>query len=219
MPTLFHLDASIREDDSVTRRLGSAFVETWRGAVPGGTVVHRDLASDPVPHVTKSDLAASMTPLEARSAPKNARIARSDALVGEVLGADVLLLGVPLYNFGLPSGVKAWIDHLFLGPALTGNHGADPLPLAGRPAVVLAARGGAYGPGTPREGWDYAEPYLRRVLGESFGLDVTVIAAELTLARVNPALAHLTDLADQSLERALEQSAAQARRLAGAVAA
>jgi FMN-dependent NADH-azoreductase len=183
-PHLFRLDASI-QTNSVSRAVADSFERAWLEAHPGGLVTRRDLGAHPLPYLTEADLGA-------------AEQGHTKELVDELVGADAYLLAVPLYNWSVPASVKTWIDHLLIDPRLR----TVPTAIAGRPAVVISSRGGAYGPGTPKEGWDHAEPYLVRVLGDFLGLDVTVVRPELTLAGVNPAMAHLQDLADESLRTA-----------------
>lgn len=110
-----------------------------------------------------------------------------------------------LYNYGPPSSIKAWIDHL-IAPGLSFNPETQAGLLGGRDLVVLASRGGGYGAGTPREGWDHAEPWLPHGL-DLTGLQPRFITAELTLAKDTPAMAGLIPLANQSLaeaERAID---------------
>jgi FMN-dependent NADH-azoreductase len=117
-----------------------------------------------------------------------------------VAAADTVLLGLPLYNFGPPSTVKAWLDHLIVRGLAMDVATGDGL-LGGREMIVLQARGGGYGEGTPREGWDHAQPWLPHGLALT-GLEPRFITAELTLADVEPALADLRDLAAASLRAA-----------------
>jgi FMN-dependent NADH-azoreductase len=117
-----------------------------------------------------------------------------------VLAADTVLLGLPLYNFGAPSTVKAWVDHL-VARGLSYEPATGDGLLGDRELIVLAARGGGYGPGTPREGWDHAEAWLPHALSVT-GLQPRFITAELTLADVNPQLAELRPLAAESLAAA-----------------
>jgi FMN-dependent NADH-azoreductase len=131
--------------------------------------------------------------------------ALTEELVGEIRAADVILLGLPVYNFGAPSTVKAWVDHL-LAPGLSVDPATNEGLLGGRDLVVLASRGGGYAPGTPREGWDHAEQWLPHGLAAT-GLVPRFITVELTLADVNPAMAALKPLAAESLaaaERAVD---------------
>jgi FMN-dependent NADH-azoreductase len=121
-------------------------------------------------------------------------------------GADTILLGLPVYNFGSPSTVKAWVDHL-VAPGLSVDPATHAGLLGGRDLLVLAARGGGYGEGTPREGWDHAEQWLPHALSMT-GLEPRFITAELTLAEVNPHMAELKPLAAESLaaaERAVDE--------------
>ena len=212
---LFHLDSSLRTDGSVSRDLAGCFQDAWLKGHPGADVTYRDLATDQVPHLANATQMAALTPKDLRTADQNAAIALSEELARELLDADVYLFSSPIYNWGVPSQLKAWFDHVALDRSLFGEAPA----LAGRPAVLVMAKGGAYGPGTPREGWDYAEPWLRRMLGEVMRLDLEVIVAELTLAGVNPALNHLQDVADASLAAARAAVVARAEGLGGRVAA
>ena len=128
-------------------------------------------------------------------------VSPSTELIEEVKRADTILLGLPVYNFGAPSSVKAWVDHLVV-PGLSVDPETHAGLLGGRDLIVLAARGGGYGPGTPREGWDHAAAWLPHGLSYT-GLEPRVfITAELTLADSNPAMADLRGLAAESLAAA-----------------
>ncbi|MBB4660777.1 FMN-dependent NADH-azoreductase [Conexibacter arvalis] len=200
MAHLLHLDASIQGDRSISRSLSARAAERWKRAHPGGTVVHRDLAADPLPHLDGDAFAARAVPAERRTPAQAAAYELSRRLVDEVKAADVVLLGLPLYNFGAPSTVKAWVDHLLFPGLSTDPAGGDGL-LGGTELIVLASRGGGYGLGTPREGWDHAGAWLPHGLSMT-GLEPRFIVAELTLADVTPAMAELRDLAAESLEAA-----------------
>jgi FMN-dependent NADH-azoreductase len=158
-------------------------------------------------------------PPERRRPEQAEGLARAAGLVDELVGADAYLFAVPLYNFGVPQHVKAWIDLVITDPRMATGGGQ---PIAGRPAVLVVVRGGGYGPGTPREGWDHSTPWLRRIFADVWGLDLRIVEAELTLADVNPAMAGLRDLAARS--RAAAHAAAEdrgrdiARQLAAATA-
>jgi len=180
MAHLLHIDSSVQEDRSVSRRLTARAADRWRAAHPGGTVNYRDLAADPLPHLDPS-----------RSAPISAE------LVDEIKAADTVLLGLPLYNYGPPSTVKAWVDHVLvdgLSVDFTTGQGL----LVGTELVAIETRGGGYGPGTPREGWDHAQGWLAHALSMT-GLESRFIVVEFTLADTNPAMAELKGLAAQSL--------------------
>jgi FMN-dependent NADH-azoreductase len=200
MPHLLHIDSSVQGDRSVSRKLTARAREVWGAAHPGGTVTYRDLGSNPVPHL---DVATGMTRAvapELRTPAQAASLALTEVLINEIKQADTILLGLPLYNFGAPSSVKAWLDHLIaLGLSLDPQTHA-PL-LGGREFVVLASRGGGYTEGAPRHGWDHAEPWLPHAIS-IIGLIPRFITAELTLAHTTPAMADLIPLAEQSLARA-----------------
>jgi FMN-dependent NADH-azoreductase len=140
--------------------------------------------------------------------------ALSEQLVDEIKQADTILLGLPVYNFGPPSTVKAWVDHL-VAPGLSVDPETHTGLLGGRDLLVLAARGGGYGEGTPREGWDHAEQWLPHALSMT-GLEPRFITAELTLAEVNPHLAELKPLAAESLAAAERAVDAQWSRISAA---
>jgi len=200
MAQLLHIDSSIQGERSVSRSLTARAAERWKAAHPDGTVVYRDLAADPLPHLDADAAAARFVPAEQHTPAQAAVYELSKRLVDEVKAADVVLLGLPIYNFGAPSTVKAWVDHLVYPGLSTDPAGGDGL-LAGKELIVLAARGGGYGPGTPREGWDHAGAWLPHGLSMT-GMEPRFIAAELTLADVNPAMAELRDLAAESLAAA-----------------
>src|SRR3984957_1112859 len=200
MAHLLHIDSSIQGDRSVSRKLTARARDAWLTAHPGGTVTYRDLGSHPVPHFDAATGLARIVPPELRTPVQAASWALTEELVGEIREADTILLGLPLYNFGAPSSVKAWVDHLIASGLSMDAETHAPL-LGGREFVVLASRGGGYAEGTPRYGWDHAEPWLPHAISLT-GLEPRFITAELTLAHVNPAMAGLIPLADQSLAEA-----------------
>jgi len=205
MTHLLHIDSSIQGDASTSRKLSARAAAAWRAAHPGGTVTYRDLGTHPLPHLDVDGGLARALPPEQHSAEQAASWAVTREVVDEVKAADTILLGLPLYNFGPPSTVKAWVDHL-IAPGLSLDAETREGRLGGREFIVLAARGGGYGEGTPREGWDHAEPWLPHGVSLT-GLEPRFITAELTLAKVKPEMAELIPLADESLaaaERAID---------------
>jgi FMN-dependent NADH-azoreductase len=200
MAHLLHIDSSIQGERSVSRALSARAANAWRTAHPGGTVTYRDLGADPLPHLDSESGTARMVPPEQHTPAQAASWELTKRLVDEVLEADTILLGLPLYNFGPPSTVKSWVDHL-VAPGLSVDRATMTGMLGGRDLLVLAARGGGYAPGTPREGWDHAEPWLPHALSLT-GLEPRFITAELTLADVNPQMAELKPLAAESLAAA-----------------
>lgn len=200
MSHLLHIDASIQGERSVSRKLTARAVAAWRAAHPGGTVTYRDLGGAPLPHLDQENGLARMVPREQHTPAQAASWRLTEQLVGEVREADTIVLGLPLYNFGAPSAVKSWVDHL-IAPGLSYDPATGEGLLGGRDFLVLASRGGGYGAGTPREGWDHAEPWLPHGLSMT-GLRPRFITAELTLAYVTPSMTELIPLADKSLAAA-----------------
>lgn len=205
MPHLLHLDASIDPARSRSRAITAAFADAWRGRGAEYTVTHRDLHADPVPHLTDAALHWAPRLRPADATPPAEEEARQRTLIDELLAADVLLVGAPMYNYSLPSTLKAWIDHIHV-PGTTAPFDTPDQPLAGRPAVVVTSRGAVYDPGTPTEGWDHTVPPLRLVLGNALGMRVAVIATNLTLADTVPALADQRERAASELAAATQEA-------------
>jgi FMN-dependent NADH-azoreductase len=207
---LFRLDASIRLDGSISRAVADTVERAWEQTHSDARVTRRDVGLHPVPADAWPIAAtAGYTAESDRSPEQKQAVALASALADELLEADSYLFAVPLYNFGVSQHFKTWLDLVITDPRLA--PGGDRV-LEGRPAVLVAVRGGGYGEGTPREGWDHATPWLRRILSDVWGLDLQVVEAELTLAGVNPALNQFIGLAEQSLSAAhvaAEQHGAQ----------
>jgi FMN-dependent NADH-azoreductase len=201
MAHLLHIDSSVQGDRSVSRRLTARAAERWRATHPGGAVTYRDLAVNPIPHLDAETGTARLVPAEARTPAQESSFALSVALIDEIKNADTVLLGLPLYNFGAPSSVKAWVDHIVAsGLSIDAETGGG--LLGGTDFIVIESRGGGYGQGTPREGWDHAEAWLLHAVSLT-GLQPHFVTAELTMADVNPAMADLKPRAAESLSRAL----------------
>jgi FMN-dependent NADH-azoreductase len=200
MAHLLQIDSSIQGDRSVTRALTARAAAAWRAAHPGAGVTYRDLAAQPLPHLDAEGGTARMVPADTHTPAQARSFAVTEELIGEILAADTILLGVPLYNFGPPSTVKSWVDHLMHRGLSIDPETGEGL-LGGRDFIVLAARGGGYGAGTPRDGWDHAEAWLAHGVSLT-GLQPRFITAELTLAAVVPAMAELVPLAAESLAAA-----------------
>jgi FMN-dependent NADH-azoreductase len=144
---LLHIDSSIRGDASVSRKLTARAPAVWRAAHPGGIVTYRDLGRDPLPHLDAAGGLAAALPRDQHSAAQAESWALTEELVSEIKEADTIV-GLPLYNFGAPSSIKAWVDHL-IAPGLSIDPETHAGLLGGRDFVVLASRGGGYasGPG------------------------------------------------------------------------
>ncbi|MFF0777776.1 MULTISPECIES: FMN-dependent NADH-azoreductase [unclassified Streptomyces] len=216
MATLLHIDTSLNGENSHSRAVTTAFREVWESRHPHGTVIHRDLDADPVPHLRADAYYAGYVAPADRSPEQRDAFALRARLVEEAEAADVILLGAPMYNYSIPSTLKAWIDHVFVvGRTAMTEHPS----LAGKPAVVVTSRGGSYQKGTPQYGNDYVQSYLRQALGGGLGLNVSFIVPELTLAPTVPAMADLVPLFEASRTEALAAASSQAEELATRLAA
>lgn len=166
MTTLLHLDASARTSRSLSRRLSRAFVETWLADRPSDRVIRRDLAGDPPPHVTEEWIAACFTPERERTPEMRAVLSWSDRAIGELEAADVIVLGTPMYNYGMPSALKAWLDQVIrIGRTFSFDLGRGDWPiepaLSGKRLFVLSARGEfGFGPEGVRHASNHLDPHL-----------------------------------------------------------
>ena len=175
MANVLVIESSARQEGSVSRQLTQAFIEQWKKAHPADSIQVRDLARQPLPHLDMDLLGGWMKPAEQHSAGEQAALARSEQLAAELQAADVLVLAAPMYNFSIPSTLKAWLDHV-LRAGVTFRYTAEGPQglLVGKRAYVLTARGGVY-TGTAL---DHQEPYLRQALGFMGITDVEFIHAE-----------------------------------------
>lgn len=213
--SLFRLDASIRVDGSASREIADIVEREWLTTRPGDTVVRRHLGVDPLPSTAwPLAVSAGMTPAEQRTPEQAAALTLAAELTDELVGAEAILLAIPLYNFGVSQHAKAWFDLILTDPRTK----EGPL-LSGRPVVLATVRGGAYGAGTPREGWDHSTAYLRRIVADVWGADLTVVEREFTLVGVNPALDDFRDMAHEMHVAALSAAAEAGRVLSAAVPA
>jgi FMN-dependent NADH-azoreductase len=162
MSTLLQINASIHGENGQSSQLASQFVAAWREQHPQTQIVQRDLASDPVPHLTAERFAAFLTPAQTRDAVQHAVAQYSDNLIAELKQADVIVLGLPMYNFGVPSQLKAYFDHIARA-GLTFRYTAQgPVGLlGGKKVYVFAARGGLYAGGPLDTQTQYVRDFLR----------------------------------------------------------
>jgi FMN-dependent NADH-azoreductase len=162
MKTLLQLNTSIFSAGGQSTRLADEFVAAWRAANPAGSVVVRDLAQNPVPHLDAARFQAFLAKSDERSAEQQAVVDYSDELIDELKRADVIVLGLPMYNFGVPSTLKAYIDHIARAGVTFKYTDKGPVGLLnGKKAYVFAARGGLYA-GTPMDTQtSYVRDFLR----------------------------------------------------------
>ncbi|MEW2161693.1 NAD(P)H-dependent oxidoreductase [Streptomyces sp. NPDC007084] len=217
MATLLHIDSSVLPGSaSASRVVTDAFRAAWLEQHPAGTVVYRDLAAEPVPHITAEAHTAGFAAPDTHSPEQAEAFAARVKLIEEVENADAILIGAPMYNFSIPSTLKAWLDNV----VLVGRTAmAEDSKLKGTPVTVVASRGGSYAPGTPREGYEYVQNYLEAVLGDMLGLEVDFIVPELTMAPHNPGMTELVPLFEASRDKALQDAATKAKDIAQRIAA
>jgi FMN-dependent NADH-azoreductase len=212
---LFRLDASIRTEGSVSRAIADITESTWREDNPDETVIRRHIGLDPVPATSwATSVFADREHPENFTEEQRDAVALAATLADELLESDAYLFAVPLYNFGVSQHFKAWVDLLMTEPRVGPRAGQ---PLAGRPAVLVTVRGGAYGVGTPREGWDHASGWMRRIVEDVLGLDARVVETEFTLVGVNPALDEFKDMAADMRHEAELLAAEHAGHLSSAL--
>ena len=145
MKTLLQINTSLFSEQGHSSRLANRFAEAWRTRHPESRVIVHDLAKEPAPHLTAERFQAFLAPAEARSAEQQAVIAFSDLLIDELRQAEVIVLGLPMYNFGVPSTLKAYFDHLARAGVTFRYTENGPVGLLGDKRVfVLATRGSAY---------------------------------------------------------------------------
>lgn len=178
MTNILHINSSVRNADSISRKVTREFLNKWQANEPNAVIVERDLAAQALPHLTEETLGAFFTPVEQRTAAQAQIAALSESLVGELFAADVIVIGAPMYNFSITSGLKAWIDHVARA-GVTFKYGEQgPVGLlTGKKVYIFTSAGGVYSAG-PAQGMDFLATYLRTVLGFIGLTDITFIATE-----------------------------------------
>ena len=199
MKTLLQLRSSIFSEGGQSSRLADRFIASWLERNPGGKVVVRDLARDPVPHLDAARFGAFLSKPGERTPEQQEVVAYSDGLIGELKQADVVVLALPMYNFGLPSTLKAYFDHIARAGQTFNYTAKGPVGLVtGKEVYVFAARGGLYA-GTPKDTQTgYVRDFLsflgmdniRFVYAE--GLAISPASKEESLANAHAAIARLT---------------------------
>ncbi len=186
---LLQIDSSARST-SVTRKLTAKFVEEWQKNHLDGEVVQRDLATTLLPHIT-DDWGGTYLEASQMTPAHRSYLVTSDQLIAEVQAADTIVIGAPMYNFAIPSSLKAWIDQVVrVGKTVSYGASGPRGLLEDKKVVVITSRGGAYSKGTPGEKFDFQEPYLRHIFGFIGITDVTFIHAEnQSRAEAAPSLA------------------------------
>jgi len=178
MKNILHITTSIKGEASLSLRLSETIIDKLAESYPAHEVITHDLSQNPMPHLEGMHLAAFGTPVQERSPEHFAAAAPSDAAIAELMSADAIVIGVPLYNFGIPSTLKSWIDHVVRAGVTFTYESGVPEGLAKNKKVYLAiATGGIYSEG-PMKSYDYSENYLRAVLGFIGLTDIMVFRIE-----------------------------------------
>ena len=173
MSTLLQLNTSLFSTGGQSTKLADEFVAGWRASHPGSKVIVRDLAHDPVPHLSAERFQAFLAKPEERTADQRAVVEYSDELIDELRRADVIVLGLPMYNFGVPSTLKAYFDHIArVGVTFRYTDKGSVGLLTGKKAYVFATRGGVY------QGGDSETAFVRQFLNFLGLADVEFVYAE-----------------------------------------
>ena len=196
MPTLLNIQSSPRGLNSISRTLSHDFVTAWQTKHPDGKVVLRDLAENNLPYVGIPWITGIFLPADEHTSEMQRALAVSDELIAELLSADEILIGTPMYNFTVPANLKAWID-LIVRPLVTHSGPPDRKGLVtGKTCKIIIASGGTYDGGLPAAASDYESGYLKRILAFIGITEVDVILAGGTAA-VTFGSTTLEDLAAQ----------------------
>jgi FMN-dependent NADH-azoreductase len=170
--------SSPRGAASYSNQLSNALVERLLAANPGSTVQVHDLTNKPFPHLEEAHLQSFFTPAEHRSPEQQQAVRHSDEAIAEIMAADILVIGAPLYNFGISSTLKAWIDHITrAGITFSYANGAPEGLVKGKKVYVAMASGAVYSE-APWSSYDFVAPYLKTILGFLGMTDLTVVRVE-----------------------------------------
>jgi FMN-dependent NADH-azoreductase len=167
MTTILRIDVSARTKRSLTRDLSQRFIDEWLKQRPSDKIVERDIGLNPPPAVSEDWIAAVFTPEKERTQAQQETLQLSDNLIDEIEAADIILLAVPMYNYGMPAALKAWFDQIIrINKTFTFDlaRGDEPLEptLSGKQLVVLSSRGEfGFEPGGPREHRNHLDPHIR----------------------------------------------------------
>lgn len=193
--SLLRIDASIRHDGSASRALADISESQWSETATDRTVIRREIGTTPLPSTAWGDaVTASALPADERTPAQADALSLAGTLVDELAAADAYLFAVPLYNFGPSQHFKTYADLVIADPRMA--PGGTPVT-ARKPGLLVTVQGGNYSTGTPREGWDHATGWMRRILEDVWQIDVNVVTREFTLVGANPALDEFTDMAEE----------------------
>ena len=175
---LLHIMSSPKGDHSFSKKLGNAIIDALLEKYPGSTVQERDLAKHPFPHLEEAQITSFYTPPESRTPAMMDALKHSDEVVAQVMAADIVVIDAPLYNFGITSLLKSWIDHLTrVGVTFRYTAGGAEGLVKGKQVYLSIASGAIYSEG-PFESYDFTEPYLRTILGFLGMTDISTYRVE-----------------------------------------
>lgn len=195
---ILHLISSSRGESSFSRKLGKAITAKLQAENPGSSIVEHDLTITPYPHLEETHISSFFTPAEQRSPALEEAVKHSDTAIAELMDADAVVIGVPMYNFGIPSTLKSWIDHIArAGKTFKYDENGPEGLIKGKKVYLAISTGGVYSNG-PMKPNDFIEPYLRFTLGFLGMTDITVYRVE----GVN-----IPQIKDHALEDAIERIA------------
>lgn len=180
MKKILNIVSSVKGENSFSVKLSNTLIEKLLSVYPGSSVITRDLGKNPFPHLEESNFTAYYTPEVSRTEEHKDALINSDQAIKELMEADIIVIGVPLYNFGIPSTLKSWIDHIARAGVTFSYADGMPKGLVVDKKVYLAiSSGGVYSEG-PMKSYDFTEPYLRTALGFIGMKDITVFRIEGT---------------------------------------
>jgi FMN-dependent NADH-azoreductase len=165
MKKILNIVSSAKGDQSFSNKLSGGIIDKLLTVYPGSQVLTRDLATHPLPHLYGHQIAAVYTPADLRTAEHKEVLSKSDQAIQEIMDADIIVIGVPLYNFGIPSTLKSWIDHIARRGVTFSYEDGAPKGLVTNKKVYLAIASGAIYSDGPMKSLDFTEPYLKGVLG------------------------------------------------------
>ena len=187
MKNILFIQSSPRGPQSYSQKVAQSMVDELKTRHPGANVVVRNLAQNPPPHVGEAFVGGLSILPDQRSPEQTAALNLSDVLIEELAAADVVVLAVPMHNFGPPSTLKAWIDHVVrVGRTVSYSQKGPEGALKGKRAIIVVARGGVYSDG-PARPLDFQEPYLRAILGFIGLTNIDVVHVEgVAMSAIGP---------------------------------
>jgi FMN-dependent NADH-azoreductase len=200
MSDLLHIAVSPMGDHSISRAVDGVFLEAFKARHANAEIITHDLAIETIPHLDGEAIGAGYTPEDARSVTAATKHNYRLGLIKEVNEAKHIMISTPMWNFTVPSVLKAWIDQIIIPGAVT---------VSGKVTVIIS-QGGSYAPGAPRAGWDWESGYMKQVFESIGATDVTVIVSEFGLAGIAPGMESFVDNKAASIEAAKTAATARA---------